>query len=170
MRNTLKTLTLAVALAFAGAASAQVLTAVKAAQAPKLEALDADPAWGAATETKVELRNGKNFDGGVSKATLKAVYTADKVYILLKYTDPTQSMQRSPYVKQADGSWKKLADPDDKGGDNNKYYEDKMAFIWSINNSIKGFAENGCMALCHLGEGKPYGNKYTANEGELGDI
>jgi hypothetical protein len=29
----------------------------------------------------------------------------------------------------------------------------------------------GCMAACHAGEaGKPFGNKYLANEGELGDI
>src|SRR5262249_13806788 len=39
------------------------------------------------------------------------------------------------------------------------------------NNSIKGFNQQGCMAACHAGEpGKPYGNKYTASEGELGDI
>jgi hypothetical protein len=161
---------LAVALAFAGAAQAQALTALKAAQAPKLEALAADPAWAAATEAKVELRNGKNFDGGATSARLKAVYTADTLYLLIQYADPTQSVRRSPYVKQADGSWKKLTDPDDKGGDNNKYYEDKLALIWPIGNSIKGFEANGCMVLCHMGESKPYGNKYTAEEGQLGDI
>lgn len=160
----------ALALAAAGTCAAQTITAVKAAQAPKLEALAADPAWANAPEAKVDLKAGRNFDGGATTARLKAVYTADTLYLLIRYADPTQSVRRSPYVKQADGSWKKLTDPDDKGGDNNKYYEDKVALIWPIGNSIKGFAENGCMMLCHMGESKPYGNKYTASEGELGDI
>jgi hypothetical protein len=153
-------------------ASAQnVLTAVKAAQPPKLEALASDPAWKSAPELKVKLSNGANFNEGGSDLTLKATYAGDTLYMLLQYADPTQSVRRSPYVKQPDGSWKKLSDPDDKGGDNNKYYEDKFALIWNINNSIKGFDTQGCFALCHAGEqGKPYGNKYTASEGELGDI
>jgi ethylbenzene dehydrogenase len=166
----LQPLGLAVALAFATGALAQTLTATKAAQAPKLEALAADPAWAKAAELKVELKNGKNFESGATTARLKALYTSDTLYILVQYADPTQSVQRSPYVKQADSSWKKLSDPDDKGGDNNKYYEDKLAFIWPIGNSIRGFDANGCFMLCHVGEAKPYGNKYTANEGELGDI
>ena len=28
----------------------------------------------------------------------------------------------------------------------------------------------GCAAMCHVGEGKPYGNKYTASEGEIADL
>ena len=118
----------------------------------------------------MELKGGKNFASGATTARLKAVYTQDMLFLLIQYADPTQSVRRSPYVKQADGTWQKLADPDDKGGDNNKYYEDKVALIWPVGNSIKGFAENGCMMLCHMGEAKPYGNKYTASEGELGDI
>jgi hypothetical protein len=43
--------------------------------------------------------------------------------------------------------------------------------IWNSNNSIAGFDKQGCGATCHAGEpGKPYGNKYTAKEGELGDM
>jgi hypothetical protein len=86
----------------------------------------------------------------------------------MQYKDPTQSLQRGPWVKQADGSWKQLKDPDDKGGDNNKYYEDKMAIIWNVNSPA--FEARGCMAACHTGEGKPYGNKYLPNPGEKADI
>jgi hypothetical protein len=66
-----------------------------------------------------------------------------------------------------------LKDPDDKGGNNNLWYEDKLAFIWPINDSIPGFAEVGCFTVCHAGENsdvKAFGNKYTAEEGQLGDI
>ncbi|MBI2857586.1 MAG: hypothetical protein HYX90_00795, partial [Chloroflexi bacterium] len=77
---------------------------------------------------------------------------------------------RSPWQKQADGTWKKLSDPNDKGGDNNLVYEDKLAFIWNINDSIKGFNQVGCLVTCHPGETKPFGNKYTETQGEIGDI
>jgi hypothetical protein len=152
------------------AAGQGVLTAAKVAEAPKLAALASDPAWAKASPLTVKLNGGQNFAGGSTEATLKAVYTSDTLYLLLQYKDPTQSVRRFPYQKQPDGSWKKLVDPADKGGDDNIYYEDKFAFIWNINKSIKNFDSQGCFALCHLGETKPYGNKYTASEGEIGDI
>lgn len=154
------------------ALAADTLVAVKAASAPNLESLDKDPAWAKAKPLKIELSGGVNFAGGqgATNATLKAVYTKDMLYMLIQYKDPTDSRRRGPFQKQADGTWKKLADPENKGGDDNVYYEDKWAFIWPIGDSIKGFDKNGCAAMCHEGQGKPYGNKYTAAEGQLGDI
>jgi len=155
------------------ASAADVVTAVKVAKPPVLAAGAADPAWAKAKALNVALAGGVNFKNGKGNttATLKAVYSGDMLYMLVQYNDPTQSIRRFPYQKQADGSWKKLADPNNKGGDDNMYYEDKYALIWNINNSIKGFGQQGCMAACHAGEpGKAFGNKYTASEGELGDI
>jgi hypothetical protein len=155
----------------ASAYGADVVTAAKVANPPKLSSGAADPAWAKAKPLAVALSGGANFKGGATTAKLKAVYTSDTLYLLVQYADPTESVRRSPFVKQADGTWKKLADPDDKGGDNNKYYEDKLAIIWNVAGSIKGFGEQGCMVACHAGEqGKPFGNKYLANEGEIGDI
>ena len=153
------------------ATAADTLTAARVAAAPKLAAGAADPAWAKAKPLNVTLAGGANFKDGGTAVTMKAVYSGDALYLLVQYADPTESVRRSPYVKQADGSWTKLADPDNKGGDNTKYYEDKLAIIWNIAGSIKGFSQQGCMAACHAGEaGKPFGNKYTAAEGELGDI
>jgi hypothetical protein len=169
-----RTLPALIALALSAlAASAEPLTvsAVRVGEAPALDGEPTDTAWQKAAATGVVMSGGANFKAGSTQATLKAVYTQDTLCLLLEYDDPTHSVRRSPYVKQEDGTWKKLKDPDDKGGDNNKYYEDKFALIWPINNSIKGFEQTGCMAACHVGEpGKPYGNKYTASEGELGDM
>ena len=155
------------------ASAADVVTAVQVVKPPVLAAGAADPVWAKAKALTVPLSGGVNFKNGKGSttATLKAVYSGDMLYVLLQYDDPTQSVRRFPYQKQADGSWKKLTDPKDKGGDDNVYYEDKFALIWNIGNSIKGFDKQGCMAACHAGEpGKPFGNKYTASEGELGDI
>jgi ethylbenzene dehydrogenase len=153
------------------ATAADVLTAANVTNPPVLTAGATDPAWKAAKPLKVNLAGGEHLKNGGTTATLKAVYSGDMLYVLLQYTDPTESVRRFPYQKQTDGKWKKLVDAADKGGDDNMYYEDKFAFIWNIGGSIKGFASQGCMALCHVGEpGKPYGNKYTASAGELGDI
>jgi predicted small secreted protein len=139
--------------------------------APTLDGVADDAAWETAQAIEIEVNGG--FNDYETVAALKAVYTEDTVYFLLTYEDPTESWYRSPWVKQEDGTWKQDKDPDDKGGDNNLYYEDKFAMIWNINNSIADFNEKGCNTACHFGENediKPYGNKYTANEGELGDI
>ena len=99
---------------------------------------------------------------------MRSVYVGDTVYFMYQYRDATQSFRRSPWVKQADGSWAKLNDPADKGGDNNVDYEDKLAVLWNINSPA--FEQKGCMAGCHPGEGKPHGNKYTPNAGERFDL
>ena len=150
------------------------VVATKAASAPKLDGMADDAIWKSAPAVKFTAVKGANFkdNKGETQGTVQVVYVGDMLYMLVTYDDPTLSVRRSPFQKQADGSWKKLSDPNDKGGDNNIYYEDKMAVIWNIDNSIFGFNERfSCQAACHAGEpGKPYGNKYTTEEGEIGDI
>jgi hypothetical protein len=165
------------ALIVGGCASVQetsapnTLVANKVATAPSMTAGASDAVWTGAKPLSIKLSGGANFGGtGSTTATLKAVYTSDTLYMLIQYADPTNSQRRGPYQKQADGSWKKLVDPADKGGDDNVYYEDKWAFLWPINDSVKDFAEIGCGAMCHTGEGKPYGNKYTASAGQIADM
>ena len=139
--------------------------------APTLDGIADDAAWANAQELVIPVAGGFNNFGTDGK--LKAAYSGDTVYFVLTYADPTESWFRSPWQKQEDGTWKKVTDPNDKGGDNNSVYEDKFAMIWSINNSIKNFETTGCFVACHAGENsdkKPYGNKYTSAEGEFGDI
>jgi Ethylbenzene dehydrogenase len=143
-----------------------ILVAKKVAAEPALDG-SLDSAWNGAAPLTVKAIGGKNLPGGASEISLRAVYTADTVYFHMQYKDATESAKRSPWVKRADGSWQQLKDPADKGGDNNTYYEDKMAMIWAINSP--SFEAKGCMAACHTGEGKPFGNKYLP-AGEKADI
>ena len=76
-------------------------------------------------ETVIPVAGGAN--NGSTKVSLKSVYSGDSVYFLATWDDPTQSFIRSPWEKQADGTWKMMGDPNDKGGDNNKLYEDKFS-------------------------------------------
>ncbi|MBI4216593.1 MAG: ethylbenzene dehydrogenase [Chloroflexi bacterium] len=118
----------------------------------------------------VSVANGANLPGGATSVSLRALYDDKSVYVLAQWADKTQSYRRAPWQKQADGTWKKLSDPNDLGGDSNLVYEDKLALLWNINDSIKSFNQVGCLVTCHPGETKPFGNKYTAADGELGDI
>jgi Ethylbenzene dehydrogenase len=153
------------------------LVAVYTGTAPNMTAGAADPVWASARPLTADLTGGANFGSkagefnGETKVTLKAAYTADTLYMLIQYKDPTNSVRRFPYQKQADGSWKKLVDPADKGGDDNMYYEDKWAMLWPINEATaKQFDVKGCAMACHLGQGKPYGNKYTNQPGLVLDM
>ena len=135
-------------------AAPNLLVAAKVATPPALDGNANDPAWaiGQAHHGQAGRRRQLPAARAQTTATLKAVYSGDMVYFLVQYNDPTESMRRGPFQKQADGSWKKLKDPDDKGGDDNVYYEDKWAMIWNIGNSIAAFDKKGCMAACHEGE------------------
>ncbi len=157
----------------AGAAgAAQEVNTLRAASVDAVPAIDGqmDASWLRATPLLVTVHNGANLINGSTTVSLRALYNGGNIYFLAQYADKTQSYQRSPWQKQADGSWKIRTDPNASASGNNLYYEDKAALIWNINDSIKGFNQSGCLVLCHPGETKVYGNKYTANPGELGDI
>jgi hypothetical protein len=127
-----------------------------------------DPVWEETTPITIQVAGGANM--GKTEVTLKSLYTDDTIFFLAQWADPTKSLERFPWEKQPDGSWKQLQTKK-KEHDENTYYEDKLSFIWNIDDSIKGFNQNGCFVTCHAGEaGKAYGNKYTADPGEMGDI
>lgn len=142
------------------------LVAKKIAAPPTLDA-KLDATWQPATPLVVKLSGGKNLPGGTTEMSLRALYDAENVYFLAQWKVPAKGERRAPYQKQADGTWKQLKDPENKGGDDNLYYEDKLSLIWAI--KAPTFEKSGCFAGCHLGETKPYGNKYLP-AGELADM
>lgn len=154
------------ALPVTGWAQDNTLVAKKVAAAPVLDG-KAGTAWQQAKPLVVKLNGGKNLPGGSTEVTLRALYDNERVYFSAQWKVPEKGERRSPYQKQADGSWTKLRDANDKGGDNNQYYEDKLALIWAIKSPT--FEKSGCFSGCHMGQGKPYGNKYLP-AGETADI
>ncbi len=145
------------ALPVVGWAQDTTLVAKKVAAGPALDGKQ-DPAWQQAAPLVVKLNGGKNLPGGSTEVSLRALYDAEKVYFLAQWKVPAKGERRAPFQKQADGTWKQLKDPNDKGGDDNVYYEDKLAMIWAI--KAPTFEKSGCFAGCHLGETKAFGNKY----------
>jgi plastocyanin len=145
-----------------------ILTSQKVTTAPVIDGIP-DSIWDQAIPLTVSVSGGAN--AGQHEVILKSIYTGDSVYFLAKWNDPTESLRRLPWQKQADGTWKQLKTPDAKEGGEQTYYEDKFSQIWNIN--ISGFEASGCSATCHAGENsdiKVYGNMYTSNPGEIGDL
>jgi len=142
------------------------LVAKKVAAGPALDG-KLDATWQQAAPLTVKVSGGKNLPGGATEVSLRALYDAEKVYFLAQWKVPAKGERRAPFQKQADGTWKQLKDPTDEGGDDNVYYEDKLALIWAI--KAPTFEKSGCFAGCHLGETKAFGNKYLP-AGETGDI
>lgn len=151
-------------------APARALISTKVTEAPTLDGVADDAAWKDAPSMIVEVSHGANM--GKTVAELRSVYTDEMVYFVIIYADPTESQQRSPWQLGADGKWTKLTDPNDKGGDNNLYYEDKFSLLWPIDNSVPKFERTGCFTACHNNDdtGKPYGNKYFETEGAMADL
>jgi len=174
-RYLIRTLGLMISLIFIGvAAQAAILTSVKT-DKPILLSGAVDNAWQKAAPLQVTLDNlpyePSNGYAGMQETTvtMKSLYDDEYIYLLLQYNDPTESLARFPWIKQADGSWKQMVKKDSTGHDNT-YYEDKVGIFWDIN--TKGFNEEGCMISCHMDiEGdKSAGRKFTNNPGETIDM
>jgi hypothetical protein len=150
-------------------AQVQVLRSVRA-PAPGLDGVGGDAAWASAPALSIQTSGGAN--NSATNVSVQSVYDGENVYFLLRWADPTLSFLRNPWEKQADGSWAQLKDPNNKGRDDNLYYEDKLAIFWPAGDQAD-FAAQSCGSACHAGENpdnKPYGNMYTASSGQILDL
>lgn len=156
----------------APATDAKTLTSVKTTSAPTLDGKSSEDFWAGAPEMKLTVANagalqggtGGKFENGSTEISMKSAYDAENVYFLLQYKDPTDSKERGPWVLEGGKLVKKPY---------NELYEDKLAFIWNIDDSTKGFNESGCAVTCHAAtdkEGKSVTKHWTNAENELLDM
>jgi len=111
-----------------------------------------------------------------TEVEMRSMYDGENVYFLLRWEDPTMSLERYPWVKQEDGSWKSMKNKDHTGHENT-FYEDKASIFWNINS--KGFKKKGCDKSCHMPEDNGLlegvkatsaGRHYTSKKGETVDM
>lgn len=162
------------------AAGPQVLTSTPTTTPPAIDG-NAEGAWDSAkalkvTVNKLPYKPNNGYEGMKStEVTLRALHDKEHFYMLVQYTDPQESIERFPWVKQGDGSWKQKSNKDSTGHDNT-YYEDKFAILWDIN--ARGFAKKGCDAACHVAKDgkvngivdKSPGRKFTSKPGQTIDM
>lgn len=92
----------------------------------------------------------------IPSVTLRSAYDATNIYFLLEWTDPTQSLSRLPwYFDPASQQWaqEKGAPTFSASGAiiRPAFYEDKVGFLWNINNSVSGWNTATCYKSCHTG-------------------
>lgn len=99
----------------------------------------------------------RGYNGNViSSVTLRSAYDANNIYFLAEWVDPTQSLTRLPwYFNPETKKWAQ-----EKGSPTFSssgaiirpaFYEDKLAFLWNINNSVLGWNSGTCYKSCHTG-------------------
>ena len=158
-----------------------VLTSVPIDQPISIDG-EADAIWDKATTVIVKLNElpykpDNGFEGmKETEVEMRSVYDDEHVYFFLRWDDPTHSLERFPWVKQKDGSWKRSLNKDHTKHENT-YYEDKLSVFWNINS--KGFQKKGCDKSCHMPEDDGLldgvkdtsaGRHYTSKAGETVDM
>ncbi|MBI5917002.1 MAG: hypothetical protein HY842_16650 [Bacteroidetes bacterium] len=139
------------------------LVSQKVATAPNIDgAIDA--IW--ANSPKFEFEavvpdpSGDIFRGYVgnitSSITLRSMYDANNIYFLAEWIDPTESLIREPwYFDPTTKTWAQ-----EKGAPTfsatgaitrGAFYEDKLAMLWNVNNSVSGWNNATCYKSCHTG-------------------
>jgi len=116
------------------AAAPQQLVAIPIDEAPLLNGLAMEPIWGRAPAVTMKTQGvGKWGAANNSETTvqLQAAYTRENVYFLVRWKDPSHSIDRQRWV--LDGTtWQQQDQTPLQRGGANTYYEDKLAFLWVI--------------------------------------
>ncbi|MBK8642595.1 MAG: hypothetical protein IPN15_10405 [Saprospiraceae bacterium] len=113
--------------------------------------------------TKLNLRTvpdpGKNFLVGISRkviqGTLRSMYDNDYIYFLAEIVDAEKSVKSAPwYFNPTTKRWAQepTARTFNSSGvlTREGWGEDKLAFLWNIDNSTAKFNSQTCYASCHV--------------------
>jgi Ethylbenzene dehydrogenase len=140
------------------------LVSIKVATAPTIDGT-VDAMWASNQilefSTAVPEVTGDVFRGYtgniIPSVKMRSAYDATNVYFLVEWSDPTQSAKRNPwYFDAVTKKWaqeKGTFDFDAVTGAVKRlpFYEDKIAFLWNINNSVTGWNTGTCYKSCHTG-------------------
>ena len=117
------------------------LESLKVTSPPKIDGSSSDAIWGKAPELKVQAKDGPEI-------SLKSVYTADSLYMLISWRDETESVKKNMWVYSGT-KWDHLKEQQVYEPKPTKSDEDRLAIHWPIKDSIRGFAGKGCLLVCH---------------------
>ena len=160
---------------------ANVLLAQKVTTAPTIDGT-IDGVWESSAklefETVVPDPTGDAFRGYVGNVIpfvrLRAAYDANSIYFLAEWDDPTESLVRQPwYFDPTAKLWKQESGaPTFTTPTRAAFYEDKIAMLWNINNSVSGWNSATCYKSCHtsLSAADGFARHYTNNSSERIDM
>lgn len=137
------------------------LISAKTTVAPTIDGV-IDDVWANATKlntvTQVpEAGNGMfyGYIGTQYPISLRTMYDATHIYFLAEYADANKSVQVSPwYFDPATKRWAQepSARTFDVNGNLSRegWGEDKLSFLWNIDNSVVKFPSQTCYSSCHM--------------------
>jgi signal transduction histidine kinase len=129
-------------LAFAEQARSTILTAEKTAEDITIDGYASEASWAAAGELVIAARD--RITGTVD-VTLKALYDENNIYIYATWPDPTENDIRGMWIYDEELGWETLSE----AGNDAAKDEDRILFIWNIDESVEGFNVAGCAITCH---------------------
>jgi hypothetical protein len=115
----------------------------------------------------------KGYVGNSYPVTLRSLYDKENIYILAEWGDNSLSQDRETwYFDTADKRWKqenRYPTFNSKGAlIRQGFYEDKLSFLWNINNTVADWDKSTCYVSCHTGlsaaDGKARHYTNAANE------
>ncbi|HEY0679081.1 MAG TPA: ethylbenzene dehydrogenase-related protein [Chitinophagaceae bacterium] len=92
----------------------------------------------------------------IPSITLRSAYDDNNIYFLAEWTDLTESLVRQPwYFDPATQRWlQESGNPTFSSSGaitRPAFYEDKLAMLWNIDNSVSGWNSQTCYKSCHTG-------------------
>lgn len=114
------------------------------------------------------------YTGESYNFTMRSGYFGSKIYFLVEWEDAEDSTDRqSWYFDKEEQLWRQQNKYANHAND--KFYEDKLAFMFPITESIPNWADATCLITCHQGLSAVNAHEKTArhymnNEGELADM
>ena len=118
--------------ASAAFAQADRLVSIPVDYAPVLDGVVSEAFWADAPVFEVETVGAGMWgadNASESTVRLQSVYTPDSVYFLVRWSDPTYSIDRQRWVLEGD-AWSRQDQTPLREGGASTYYEDKFAFLW----------------------------------------
>lgn len=106
-------------------------------------------------ETVVPDPTGDLFRGyvgnNIPNVVLRSAYDAENIYFLAEWPDATESLVREPwYFDPATKRWNKESGaPTFTSPTRGAFYEDKIAMLFDIDNSVSGWKSGTCYKSCH---------------------
>lgn len=165
------------------AVSDKELIAEKTTAAPAIDGV-VEAAWDnlpkLVTRTVVPDPGDNVFRGYVGDAytvTMRSMYDNENVYFLIEWDDPTNSLERNTwYFDPATKKWAQESGAPTYNAQGVKtrdaFYEDKLAILWNINNTVANWNSTTCYSSCHtgLGQANGYARHYTNSATERIDM
>jgi two-component system sensor kinase len=113
-----------------------ILTAEKTSETITIDGYANETSWAAAKTLIVPVQDGTI---GATEVTLQALYDNTYIYILITWNDTTESRINHMWTYDADkGTWSQHGNR-----------EDRLSFVWNIEDSITFFNIGGCQVTCH---------------------